>query len=172
MSSENPGTPADAAPATPPAKPPIVTRSEAVWRGAHAFDAGPDGRTHRIDADAKEAPGPVETLLNALATCTGTDVIDIIAKRKTPVERMRIAVAAERRGEYPRRVQKLDMDFHIDGPGIEREHAERAIQLSHERYCSVAASLGADIVTHARLILNGEAFPSVLLKVLSPDAPA
>jgi putative redox protein len=153
-------TPAAAAPAGP-----VISRTEVAWRGERLFDAGPPGRTHRIDAGAKEAPGPVETLLNAVATCSGVDVIDIIAKRKTPVERMTINVTAERRAEFPRRVQRLEIEFHIDGAGIEREHAERAIQLSYERYCSVATSLAADIVTETKLTLNGESFPAVRQKV-------
>jgi len=135
---------------------PVITRSEATWRGERLFDAGPAGRTHRIDASAKVAPGPVETLLNALAACSGVDIIDIIAKRKTPVERMSVHIAAERRPEAPRRVMHLDIEYRIDGAGIEREHAERAIQLSYERYCSVAGSLAPDIVAETRLTLNGE----------------
>jgi putative redox protein len=156
--------------ATPDAAPtaPVITRTEVTWRGERSFDAGPAGRTHRIDANAKEGPGPVETLLNALATCSATDIIDIIAKRNTPVERLVIRVTAERRPEYPRRVQHLTLEFQIDGAGIERIHAERAIQLSFERYCSVAASLAPDIVTEAKLTLNGEAFPAVPQKVWTP----
>jgi putative redox protein len=155
------------APATPtPA--PVVSRTEVTWRGERLFDAGPAGRTHRIDAGAKEAPGPVETLLNAIATCSAIDVIDIIAKRKTPVERMTIHVAADRRPEAPRRVRRLDIEFRIDGAGIEREHAERAIHLSYERYCSVAASLAPDIVTEISLTLNGERFPPIRQHVWAP----
>jgi putative redox protein len=138
---------------------PVITRSEATWRGERLFDAGPAGRTHRIDASAKSAPGPVETMLNALATCSAVDIIDIIAKRKTPVERMTVHIAAERRPEAPRRVIHLDIEYRIDGAGIEREHAERAIQLSYERYCSVAASLAPDIIAETRLTLNGEEGP-------------
>ena len=141
-----------------------------TWRGERLFDAGPPGRTHRIDAGAKEAPGPVETLLNAIATCSGIDVIDIIAKRKTPVERMSILVAADRRPEAPRRVRRLDIEFRIDGAGIEREHAERAIALSYERYCSVAASLAPDIVTEISLTLNGETFPAIRQHAWTPRA--
>ena len=147
---------------------PVITRTEVTWRGERAFDAGPAGRTHRVDANAKEGPGPVETLLNALATCSGADIIDIIAKRQTPVERLVIQVTAERRPEYPRRVQRLSLDYQIDGAAIERVHAERAIQLSFERYCSVAASLAPDIVTEAKLTLNGESFPAVRQKVWTP----
>lgn len=148
----------------------MITRTEVTWRGERSFDAGPAGRQHRIDVAAKEGPGPVETLLNAVATCSSADIIDIIGKRNTPVERLVVHVAAERRPQYPRRVQHLSIEFQIDGAGIERTHAERAIQLSFERYCSVAASLAPDIVTEARLTLNGESFPPVLQKVWTPGA--
>lgn len=142
--------------AAPTAPKPVITRSEVTWRGERLFDAGPAGRTHRIDANAKEAPGPVETLLNAMATCASVDVIEIIAKRRTPVERLTVRIAGERRPEAPRRLRHVDIEYDIEGTGIEREHAERAIQLSFERYCSVAASLAPDIVAVARLTLNGE----------------
>lgn len=148
---------------------PVITRSEITWRGDRAFDAGPAGRTHRIDAAAKEAPGPVETLLNSLVTCAGVDVIDIIAKRKTPVERMTVKIAGERRPEYPRRLMRAEIEINIEGAGIEREHAERAIQLSFERYCSVAASLAPDIVIETRLTVNGEAGEMIRQKVWTPE---
>src|SRR5437763_10713014 len=99
----SPTTPPTVAPA---GAQPVITRSEATWRGERLFDAGPAGRTHRIDASAKEAPGPVETLLSALITCSSVDVIDIIAKRKTPVERLTVSVAGERRPEFPRRLMR------------------------------------------------------------------
>ena len=135
---------------------PVITTTRAVWRGEHRFDAGPEGRTVSVDADAKTAPGPVETLLNALATCSGVDVLDILAKRRTPAERFVVNVRATRRTEAPRRVQRLDIEFHVDGAGIEADHAERAIELSFEKYCSVAASLAPDIVAETTLVLNGE----------------
>jgi putative redox protein len=139
---------------------PVITTSRAVWRGEHHFDAGPEGRTSPIDADSKIAPGPVETLLNAIATCSGVDVLDVLAKRRTPVERFVVNVTAARRTEAPRRVERLEIEFHIDGVGIEAEQAERAIQLSFEKYCSVAASLAPDIVAETTLVLNGERRPA------------
>ncbi len=147
---------------------PVITRSEATWRGDRSFEAGPAGRTHIIDGAAKLAPGPVETLLNAIATCSSLDVIDIIAKRRTPVEKLSVKVTAHRRPDYPRRVMRLEMDFVIDGANIEPDHAERAIHLSFERYCSVAASLGADIVAETRLTLNGVSGDPVQHHVWSP----
>jgi putative redox protein len=155
-------------PATTGSTTPVVTRSEATWRGDRSFDAGPPGRTHLIDGGAKRGPGPVETLLNAIATCSSLDVIDIIGKRRTPVERLTVKITAHRRPDYPRRVMRLEMEFAIDGTEIEAEHAERAIHLSFERYCSVAGSLGPDIVAETRLILNGVSRDPVLQHVWKP----
>jgi putative redox protein len=149
---------------------PVITRSEATWRGDRSFDAGPPGRTHRIDGAAKQAPGPVETLLNAIATCSSLDVIDIIAKRKTAVEKLFVKITAHRRPDYPRRVMRLEMEFVIDGADIEPDHAERAIHLSFERYCSVAGSLGPDIVAETRLTLNGVSRDPVRQQIWSPPA--
>jgi putative redox protein len=139
-----------------------------TWLGERLFDAGPAGRQHRIDAGAKEAPGPVETLLSAVATCSSIDLIDILAKRRTPIERLSVSVVAERRAEFPRRVQRMEIEYRIDGAGIDRENADRAMQLSFEKYCSVAASLAPDIIVEAKLTLNGESFPSSRQKVWAP----
>jgi putative redox protein len=152
-----------------PATGPVITRTEVTWRGERLFDAGPTGRTHRIDAGAKEAPGPVETLLNAIAACSAVDVVDIIAKRKTPVERLLVSVVGERRAEFPRRLMRVDLEYRIDGKAIERVHAERAMQLSFEQYCSVAGSLAPDIVVTGRVTLNGEEGQPQPLKIWTPN---
>src|SRR5206468_6751438 len=89
----------DRAMTAPTSAKPVVTTTRAVWRGEHRFDAGPEGRTAPVDADSKTAPGPVETLLNACATCSGVDVLDVLAKRRTPAEKFVVKVKATRRSE-------------------------------------------------------------------------
>ena len=68
------------------------------WAGDRRFDAGraSGGPKVRIDADAQTGPGPVDALLIALGTCTAVDVVDILAKRRTPVESLAIEVIGER----------------------------------------------------------------------------
>ena len=149
---------------------PVISRTNVSWSGDHRFLAGPEGRQHQIDADAQVAPGPVETLLNALAACSGVDVLDILAKRRTPVRTMSIRVEAERRPRAPRRVLRLLLEFSIEGDGIEPEQAQRAIRLSYERYCSVAASLAPDIHVQIGLNLNGKAFPASAHAVQQPGS--
>jgi putative redox protein len=94
-------------------------------------------------------------MLSAIASCAAVDVIDILAKRRTPVERLTVHAAGERRAEPPRRFTRIELEYEIHGEGIERIHAERAIQLSFEKYCSAGASLAPDIAVIARLTLNG-----------------
>ncbi len=83
-------------------------------------------------------------------------MVDILAKRRTPVEKLVVDVEARRREQPPRRFEHIVLTFHVDGAGIERVHAERAVLLAFEKYCSVAASLAPDIVVEAMVVLNGE----------------
>jgi putative redox protein len=108
----------------------------------------------RIDASGKTGQSPVDTLLSALATCTASDVVDILEKRRTPIESLRIDVVGERVDTVPRRFKHITLTFHISGEGIEREHAERAIDLSVNKYCSVRDSLSRDVVVDWQLDLN------------------
>ncbi len=126
------------------------------WAGEHRFDAGrPDGPQIRVDASAQTGPGPVDTLLIGLGCCTGVDVVDILAKRRTPVESMSIEVQGERRETVPRRVTKAHLVYRIDGAGIERVHVERAVELAVTKYCSVRDSLDPATPVTWSVILNG-----------------
>ena len=131
-------------------------RVQLQWQGEHRFDAGrPGGPQIRIDASADTGPSPVDALLIGLGTCTGVDVVDILAKRRTPVSAFHIEVQGERREANPRRVVKAHLIYRIDGPGIEREHAERAVELSVTKYCSVRESLDPAIPVTWSVVLNG-----------------
>lgn len=127
-----------------------------AWSGDHRFDAGrPGGPQVRIDASAETGPSPVDSVLIGLGTCTSVDVVEILAKRRTPVTALNIEVQAERRESSPRRILKAHLIFRIDGPGIEREHAERAVELSVTKYCSVRDSLDPAIPVTWSVVLNG-----------------
>ncbi len=123
-----------------------LARLEVKWVGEHKFDAGRTGRpTLRVDGDGQTAPSPVDTMVSALATCSAVDVVDILAKRRTPVESLDIEVVFERVDTIPRRLSHVTLNYRIGGAGIERVHAERAIELAVTKYCSVGGSLLEDI---------------------------
>jgi len=128
----------------------------AVWAGDHRFDTGRvGGATARIDGSGATGQTPPDALLSALATCSAIDVVDILAKRRTPAERLFVDVTWTRRAELPRRFEEIVVTYHVDGANVERVHVERALQLAFEKYCSVAASLGPDIVVATAVTLNG-----------------
>jgi putative redox protein len=148
--------PTDAAAETPTVKKPSHVR--ATWAGEHRFDTGrPDGPVTRLDGAARTGQTPPDAVLSALAACSGIDVVDILAKRRTPVERLTVDVTADRREEMPRRFVHVALVYHVDGAGIEASHAERAVALAFEKYCSVAASLATDTVVETTVVVNGTA---------------
>lgn len=141
--------------ATPPVQRPSHIRVK--WEGEHLFDTGKaNGPTARFDGTGKTAQTPPDALLSALASCSGVDVVDYLAKRRTPVSALSIDVQADRREQHPRKFEKIRLRFEVDGAGIDRTHAERAVQLAFERYCSVASSLAPDIEISAVMVLNGD----------------
>ena len=99
----------------------------------------------RLDGNGETGQSPPEGLLSALASCTGVDVVEILAKRRTPVQSLEIRVVGERVDTVPRRFKHVTLVFHIAGTGIELDQAERAVQLAVTKYCSVRDSLASDI---------------------------
>ncbi len=94
---------------------------------------------------------PMEALLASLGSCTAFDVVEILAKRRTPVESYRIELSGERADEHPRRYTRILVRHVVSGAGITQKSLERAVELSHDKYCSVAASLNSDIEYEAVL---------------------
>ena len=140
-----------AAPAVP--RPP--NRVIVAWRGDEEFEAGrPGGPQGRIDGHGKVAQGPVDWLLSALGACTAIDVVEILAKRRTPVETLEIEVIGHRVDGTPRRLFKVMLRYRIGGAAIERVHAERAVSLAVTKYCSVRDSLRPDIVIEWEVLLE------------------
>ncbi len=133
---------------------PVVVNVE--WKGEHRFDtARPGGSVARLDGSGATGQSPVDILLSALAACAGIDVVEILAKRRTPIESMNVEVVGERVTETPRRYKHITLKFRVAGKGIERDQALRAIELSVTKYCSVKASLDPDIVVDWELDLAG-----------------
>jgi len=139
-----------------PVRPP--NRIVVEWRGDEEFEAGrPGGPTLRIDGHGKVAQSPVDVLLTALASCSSIDVVSILAKRRTPVRSLEIDVVAERANDrVPRKVRRIVLTYRIIGAGIQREHAERAVELAVTKYCSVRDSLDPSIPIEWKIELVDE----------------
>jgi putative redox protein len=82
----------------------------------------------------------MELLLVALGTCTATDVVSILAKKRQKLLSLEVEVSGERAVEPPRVWVKLEIVYKLRG-NLDEEAVKHAIQLSEEKYCSVAATL-------------------------------
>jgi putative redox protein len=128
------------------------------WAGGTRYDAGrPERPTIRLDTSGVTGPGPVDTLMSALCTCTAEDVLSILEKRRTPVASLRIEGQGIRADAVPARLTSIHLTYHIDGEKIEPDQALRAAQLAVEKYCSVRSSLDPDLPVELTVIVNGVA---------------
>ena len=94
---------------------------------------------------------PVQVLLTSLAACTAMDVISILQKKRQRVTAFHINVRATRADEFPKRLVKSELELVVCGYDVAPEAVARSIELSQTKYCSVSASLNAEIVTTYRI---------------------
>ncbi|SVA05430.1 uncharacterized protein METZ01_LOCUS58284, partial [marine metagenome] len=95
----------------------------------------------------------VQMLSAALAGCMAIDLVDILAKMRTPADSLRIDLEVERATQTPRRVVTAEMVFTILGD-VPEKNVSRAIDMSRKTYCSVWHSLQPDIKFQTAFKLN------------------
>jgi len=118
--------------------------ADLVWKEALTFEASSRGQSMTIDGDGEMGPSPVMALAFALAGCMATDVAHILRKGRAEPRAMRAHLVARRAPGDPARLIAADLHFDLTGD-VPDEKVERAIALSHEKYCSVWHSLRQDI---------------------------
>lgn len=95
------------------------------------------------------APRPMETVLAGTGGCSAYDVVLILQRGRHDVRGCQVKLNAERAASDPKVFTRITMHFVVSGRSLPTAAVERAIALSHERYCSATAMLGktADIST-------------------------
>ena len=114
------------------------------WTGERTF-IGTDSSKHSVVLGSTE-DGMIgmkasELLLVALATCSSHDVVSILEKRKKNLSKLEVSVTAEQDQDPPWTFRKIHLKYVMAGEGLEKKDAEKAIELSEGKYCSVAATL-------------------------------
>lgn len=97
---------------------------------------------------------PSDLLLIAVASCTAVDVVEILAKKRTPLTYLEISSSGEQDQDPPWTFRKIHLHFKIRGKNLTEKAVEQAIQLSEEKYCSVAATIrpSAQITTDFEIL--------------------
>ena len=103
------------------------------------------------------APRPMETVLAGTGGCTAYDVVLILKRGRHDVRGCSVKLTTERAEVDPKVFTKIHMHFTVTGKGIPATAVERAIAMSHEKYCSASIMLGktADITTGFELLEAG-----------------
>ncbi|HZJ10239.1 MAG TPA: OsmC family protein [Trueperaceae bacterium] len=122
-----------------------------------------DGQRVMIDNEkvARTGMSPMQLMLNAVGACAGMDVSHMLAKRKLSVNSYTIQMTGERPDDVPSPFTRVVAKHVFDVPGLERAMAERLVDLAMNKYCSVGASLNAELSYEVELLHEvGDARPT------------
>lgn len=116
-----------------------------------------DGAPDAVKPDnggANLAPRPMETVLAGAGGCTAYDVVLILKRGRQDVRGCSVKLSAERAEVDPKVFTRINMHFVVTGKGLTSSAVERAIAMSHDKYCSATIMLGktADITTSFELV--------------------
>jgi putative redox protein len=100
------------------------------------MDGAPDGGGRNL------APRPMETLLAGAGGCTAYDVVLILKRGRHDVRGCEVKLDAERASEDPKVFTRIRMHFVVSGRALPAAAVERAVALSHDKYCSATIMLG------------------------------
>lgn len=113
------------------------------------MDGAPDGGGRNL------APRPMETLLAGAGACTAYDVVLILKRGRHAVRGCQLKVTSERAPTDPKVFTAINLHFIVSGKGLAETAVERAIALSHEKYCSATIMLAKTaVITHSHEIVE------------------
>ena len=114
-----------------------------------AMDGAPEGGGRNL------APRPMEMVLLGTGGCTAYDVVMILKKSRQEVQGCTAALKAERASQYPKIFTKIHFKFTVTGHNLNPSTVERAVTLSHEKYCSASIMLAKSAeLTHSFEIIE------------------
>jgi putative redox protein len=109
-----------------------------------AMDGAPEGGGNNL------APRPMEMVLVGAGGCTAYDVVLILKRGRHDVRGCEVELLAERAPNDPKVFTRIALKFTVRGRGLNHDAVRRAVQLSHEKYCSATAMLAKTAeITHS-----------------------
>jgi len=122
-----------------------MANASVKWVSGKQF-IGVDSTKHSVvlsTPDEGTGIKPSDLLLIALASCTAVDVVEILEKKRMALTSLELSVTGEQDEDPPWTYRKMTILYSIKGEGLNEKAIEQAIQLSEEKYCSVAATIRA-----------------------------
>ena len=109
-----------------------------------SMDGAPDGGGNNL------APRPMEMVLLGTGGCTAYDVVLILKRAREDVRGCDVSLKAERADTDPKVFTAIHFHFVVTGKNLKPSAVERAVSLSHEKYCSASIMLAKTaVMTHS-----------------------
>jgi len=114
-----------------------------------AMDGAPEGGGRNL------APRPMEMLLAGAGGCSAYDVVLILRRGRHDIHGCEVQLVAERAPDDPKVFTRIELQFTVRGQALNRDAVLRAVQLSHDKYCSATAMLAKTAhITHSVQIID------------------
>ncbi len=114
-----------------------------------AMDGAPEGGGRNL------APRPMEMLLAGAGGCSAYDVVLILRRGRHDIAGCEVQLVAERAPDDPKVFTRIELQFTVRGHALNRDAVLRAVQLSHDKYCSATAMLAKTAhITHSVQIID------------------
>ncbi|HMP93448.1 MAG TPA: OsmC family protein [Phnomibacter sp.] len=117
-----------------------------LWKQDMAFESSFDG--HTVELNGASGPdgkrlgfSPKALLLSGLAGCSGIDVVEMLNKMRVPFTNLEITVQSEQTEEHPKVFKDIYIEYRLTAEATYEDKIKRAVDLSLEKYCGVAAML-------------------------------
>lgn len=127
------------------------------WKGKLKFDAT-SGSGHTVTMDGvpevggeNEGPRPMEVLLMAVGGCAAMDVIAILQKMRVQVDSFNVRVEGDQAEDHPKVFTAIRMTYKFKGPDVPEDKAMRAVDKTHEKYCSAIHMVNKAAVVDYRI---------------------
>lgn len=128
--------------------------TETTWKGELLFETT-QGNVGTVTMDGNRTSGmsPKALLLAGLSGCSAVDVVEILHKMRIPFESLTVSAAADQTEEHPRVFTDISLVYRLKSSPEHQEKIVKAIELSLEKYCGVAAMLRKNSAIHYQLEL-------------------
>lgn len=129
-------------------------KTETTWKGELLFETT-QGNVGSVTMDGNRTSGmsPKALLLAGLSGCSAVDVVEILHKMRVPFESLNVSAAADQTEAHPRVFTDISLVYRVKTSPEHQEKVIKAIELSLEKYCGVAAMLRKNSAIHYELEL-------------------
>ena len=125
-----------------------------TWTGDLSFESMQEELGPLLmDGNLKKGLSPKALLLAGLAGCSAVDVVEILHKMRVHFTSLQVLSEAEQTEEHPRVFKDITLTFIINAASTELDKIQKAVDLSMEKYCGVAAMLRKNSAIHATVQL-------------------